>query len=122
MANEFSLNVALTCNNAPYRNVIQPQAISFNQTLLGAIGGVISVATAGTAISTSALTTEGYVFLQNCDATNYVDFGINVSGTITPFVRLKPSEYAVFRLTPSTSVMAQAHTAAVDLSYTIFND
>lgn len=77
-----------------------------------------SIPAADTALTfgSVAAADQGYCFLFNWDATNYVDFGRDVAGAISPNVRVPPLCAAgPFKLIPSASYRAQANTLPVDL-------
>jgi hypothetical protein len=62
---------------------------------------------------------EGYIFLRNLDATNYIQFGFS---TGVYGMRLKPGEFAVLRLEPGATLYAKANTAAVNIQYIVYED
>lgn len=63
--------------------------------------------------------TAGWAFFRNLDATNFVQIGVDVGGTFYPLAKLLPGETAGPLRLATTSVYAQADTAAVDLFYLI---
>lgn len=67
---------------------------------------------------TTDVVTAGVSYLLNCDATNYVDVGIVVSGTFYPVVRLMPGEAYPLRFA-TLALYAKAHTAAVVLEHLV---
>ena len=71
----------------------------------------------GTAIPLGGVANPGgWAFVQNTDATNYVDIMTAVSGTA--FLRLLPGEAIVFRFSPGIAAPAAlAHTAPVEIQY-----
>jgi hypothetical protein len=63
----------------------------------------------------------GYFLAVNRDATNYVQL-IAATGE-TPFVRLKPSEFCLFRIDAGASApFAQANTADCELEFWLLPD
>lgn len=69
----------------------------------------------------AAISTAGYAFFKNLDATNYVEVGLQVSSAFQTFMKLKPGESGVLRLA-TTSFFARAHTAAVNLEIGMLQD
>ncbi len=72
-------------------------------------GGVV-------AIGLGSVGTPGWCFIQNNDATNYVDVYDSTGGNA--FVRLKPGEFFLGRLA-ATAPAARANTASVAIEYMI---
>lgn len=78
-----------------------------------------SVATtaAGNAVpygAVSALGTPGEIAFKNLDPTNYVEIGLQISGTFYPFARIDPGRIAgPFQIADSVALYWRAHTAAV---------
>jgi hypothetical protein len=71
------------------------------------------------AIVLGDVSTPGRIKVENLDATNYVEIGIDVTGTFHPLVRVLPGAVEEFRLTPTAVPYAKANTAAVELDYEI---
>lgn len=72
---------------------------------------------AGTAIAAGSLSSYGTMFLENLDATNYVEIGAVSGGVLVGAIRLLPGEWAWIRTRPATSYAAFANTATVKLNY-----
>lgn len=91
---------------------------------LGGVFGVQNIGTTAEDIAMGDLSTanQGYCFLQNQDATNFVSFGWDDGGTIKEIGKLKPGEWCWFRLMTSKQLMAKADTAAINLEYRIYRD
>jgi hypothetical protein len=84
------------------------------------ISAVQNIGTSDETLSLGDVTSLGYIFLRNVDATNYVEIGYT-SGTY--FGKLKPSEFAVLRAGAGlTAIHAKANTAAINLDYVVFSD
>lgn len=78
----------------------------------------IPTTAAGTALTfAAAVTTAGWAFFRNLDATNFVEIGVQVAGTFYPVIKLKAGEYGVCRFSVLT-LYARSDTAAtlLDLS------
>ena len=85
-------------------------------TIAGAqwVDNVQSIATSETTIVMGDATGAGWVFMQNQDATNYVEIKTAASGTI--FAKLLAGEYCFFRFGSGvTAPVAIANTAACNL-------
>ena len=68
------------------------------------------------AIGLGSVATPGWFFVQNNDATNYVQLFDSTGGNA--FLRLKPGEFAIGRFA-ATAPAAQANTASVAIEYMI---
>lgn len=62
--------------------------------------------------------TPGWFYVQNQDADNFVQVGIDNAGTFAPFMSLLPGEAQVVRLA-TDALYAKADTAAVKLYFFI---
>lgn len=128
MANEISLSLQLKVQNpagssAGYtQNIVQQK--QFTQNLLAANAEVVTVPTTagGTAYTFTNLTTYGFLYLQNLDAANYVEYGPDNAGALVPFGKIGPGEVAFLRLMPGITFRMMANTAAVQISYLLLND
>jgi hypothetical protein len=76
----------------------------------------------GTAISTTGITTLGWMYVKNLDGTNYVTIGPDSGGSIVSFIKLKPGEHCVFRLQTGITIRMLANTAAVRVLYALYDD
>jgi len=65
--------------------------------------------TAVVALNLGGITTPGYIFIQNLDATNFVKIYDSTGGNAC--IKLKPLEFALFRCA-TTTPSAEADTAA----------
>jgi hypothetical protein len=125
MSSEISLGVNLVVNNPSsgggYRSLIQ-QSGTFTQASLGECGQVQSVPTTITDLVITSLTTAGFAYFQNLDSTNYIQIGLDQSGTLASFIRLQPGEFAVLRLEPGINLAAKSHTAACVLWWQVVSN
>lgn len=62
---------------------------------------------------------EGYLFIRNTDATNFVQIGFS---TGVYGIRLKAGEFALIRLEPAATIYIKADTAAVTVQYIMYED
>ena len=122
MADEITISATLRAINAGV-TVVQRVSDRFDQSNLGASQAIQTVATTAEALSiNSDISTVGWAWLTNVDATNFVEVGHWDGTTFFPVLRLKPKEVAVARLSPSATLYARADTADVQLQVIVLED
>lgn len=114
MANEIRVTASLSCTNS---NFILPTMgsgqQSIDQATMGGGGpGYLSIGTSEEAIAFTDISTLGWCFIKNLDASNFVTYGPESAGAMVSFGRLKAGEAAVMRLSPGATVRMKADTAA----------
>lgn len=121
MADEITIDARLRCTNNNL--VLDHKAIGLQWDMSGTnmSAQVQSIATSHEVIEFGDISTAGWAFFRNVDATNYVEIGLEVSSTFYAFMKLEPGEAAVLRL-GGTGIYAQADTAAADLQYVLLED
>ena len=72
-------------------------------------------------ISFADITTNGWLFIQNLDATNYVKFGPKSAGVMVELGRINPSAIAAFFLAPGVTLRMVANVADCKCEFTHFN-
>ena len=123
MANTVSINVSLSFRAGSLTDQFTANgtfAVTTAAPSKAAGAPSIPTTAGGTALGLGSLTTPGWMFAKNLDATNYVDLGLVTGGTFYPFARLLPGEAAVLRLGLSAPY-ARANTAAVLLEYELYD-
>lgn len=81
--------------------------------------GVQEIGTTYEAIDIPAgLSTAGYAVLQNLDATNFIEVGVEVSTAFVSLIKLDPGQVAILPLS-TLDIFAQADTDPASLQYTI---
>lgn len=113
MANELSVALSLRYSKngiSLNRYVTDSVTVAGNSYLSGV---QIIGFSAHEALSLGDVATAGYVLLRNTDGTNYVQVGIDSSGTFVPSIKLLAGEAAMFRA--GAVLYAKADTAAVNL-------
>jgi len=120
MANEITLNLKLSVAKTYLVHTENPGTQSVTMTGTNAAGGVQAIGTAGELLGVTDVTTSGYAYFRNTDATNYVEIGTG-TGTFVAFLKLKAGECAICRL-GTNAPSARANTAAVNLQYFILAD
>lgn len=84
--------------------------------------GVPTIGTsAHEALPMQDVSTAGWARFKNLDSTNYVQIGVDSTGTFIPMLKLKALESCVVRLA-TNAPYAKANTASVQLDYEIFQD
>lgn len=111
MANEITINLDFRLKKSGLKKEVQERNLQFDQTGVGAFDTVLEIGTTAETITLTDITTEGWAFFKNLDATNFVTWGPDSTGLV-PFGRLKPGEVAgPMRVAPGTVISMQADTA-----------
>ena len=118
MSNEITLAVSLDVSKAPVVFSRTLQQVLAPMTGNCIVHEVVNVATVKRALSLGDIGTPGFVLLYNLDATNFVVAGADAD---SPFVKLKPGEFACFRLAGGT-LSIKADTAACRVEYVVLDD
>jgi len=120
MANEISINLSMRVANGNLLEVIQPGAKSVDQAAVGGPApGYVTVGTSEESLTLSEFSTLGYCYLQNLDATNYVEWGFT---TTVYGGRLKAGEIALFRFNPGSALFMKANTASCKCLVKVFEN
>lgn len=88
----------------------------------GGVPGKQTATVAGINVDLSALTTEGWVRIQNEDPINFVEWGPDVVAVFHPIGKLKPGEFALFRLSPGKTLHLKANSADCIVSVLVNED
>jgi hypothetical protein len=120
--NVFTIQFSVNVLNGSYKERIDPGSLIVSQQAPGRGGGIETVAFASAgALSLGSITSNGWCFLQNLDAANFVTYGPQIAGgAMQAFGKLLAGEYAFVRISPGVVIMAQADTANVLLDVRIF--
>lgn len=92
------------------------------QTNQGAFTDTQTIGTTDTALTTGSIGTFGVCAFENLDPENYVDIGLTDGSVVLYFQRIQPLERWPCRLVPGIQLRAKAHTAAVKLQKTIYEN
>jgi hypothetical protein len=77
----------------------------------------------GVAINLGAVATNGVGWIQNCDATNYVEVGVrDGGGTFIALLMIKAGEAWPCRITAGVPPYVRANTASVVVKNVIMDD
>ena len=115
MANEITLTARLDITNGFYApGSITVNSLQVTQTAVGAVEGVQNIGTSEEELGAGGLSTKGWLYIRNLDATNYVQLGF---ATGAYGCRLRAGEFALFRTEPAATIYLKANTAAVNVQY-----
>jgi hypothetical protein len=120
MADEITITHRFGVDNGNYDpGTISVNNLQFDQAAQGVQEKIVTINTsADVVISSSDLTTEGWLWMRNLDTTNYVQWG-TTDGYIG---RMEAEEPVNFRAEPSVSLVAKANTAACKVWYRWLED
>ena len=120
MANEIQTRPYLKCTNGNASITIQTPQLSFDQTASGFYHQVASIGTSEESIGTFGdVATEGWIYMRNIDATNYVQWGV---ATTVYAGRLEAGEVAMFRAEPGLTLFLKANTTACKVEILCLED
>jgi len=115
MSDEIKVTASLQIDNTNFSMPkIGGTQLTFDQTNEGGmVPGTVKVGSgAEEDISMTELTTPGWLWMKNLDASNYVQWGgKTTAGAMTTIGRMEAGEPALFRLDPSATLRMQANTA-----------
>jgi hypothetical protein len=120
LAGEITIRVALSYRKGSDMDGIDPGEISVTMTGTKAQRGVQLVDTVEESLLLGEPGAGGWLFLQNLDATNYVQ--MRGASAAQPLVRMKAGEPALFRLDAGSVPTLQANTAACSVRYLLLSD
>jgi len=122
MANEITITTGLVATSGNF--LVQHSTLTKQATLTTATRSLntqnISTSSTALVIASGVGAAGGWAWFRNLDTTNYVEVGVQVSGTFYPLVRLNAGEAAVFRLGVITPY-ARANTGSVYLEHDIMS-
>lgn len=122
MADEITVTIGLNASkaNAPkVTNSAEARQHDWSGNIVAADVTEVPTTAAGTSIDLASISTSGWALFENLDNTNYVELGVQVSGTFYPLARLLAGERAAFRLSASATLYALSNTAACDLYWQV---
>lgn len=121
MADELQLTLAGAYVNGGLKDTLASETLKVTQTTRGFLKQVLSIGTSAETITFTDITTLGWLYLKNLDATNFVTYGPDSSGQVD-FGKIKSGEYALLRLKPGVTVKATADTAACKVLVAMWED
>lgn len=118
MANELQVagSISFSKSSASLSKVFSNTYFTVSGT--AGISNVISVGTGDESLALGDISTIGWVFFRNLDATNYISIGSD--GTLYP-IKLKAGEFALMRWN-AAAIHAKANTGACDFEYLLIPD
>jgi hypothetical protein len=120
MANEITVTQKITLTKGNHAVKVAPSAQTFDQTGVGAFDSVQDIATSEESMAAFGdVTTEGWCYLRNLDAANFVQVGF---ATGVYGIRLEAGEPASFRCEPGLTLYLKANTAACNVRVVVFED
>lgn len=124
MANELQFTLSGLYSNGLVNDTIKQETDLITQSgPKKFIAKVINVTQAAeVVIDLSELTTEGYVYMKNLDATNYVQWGPESGGVMVVIGRMKATEFAVWRMDSGATLRMKANTADCLVVIKCYND
>jgi len=119
MANEIRVTFNAQLQTGVLDDRLNPSSLQVDQLASGAYRSLISVGTAEEVVGVGEITSPGWAFIQNTDATNFVTYGPDSTGMIA-VGKLLPGEFAFLRLEPAVTLKIKADTAACDVVISIW--
>ena len=121
MSDELTVTASASWESGNWKDQFKPGTLKFDVSGVGQDGGIVEVGTSEEDLSLPNVSTLGWVFMRNLDATNYVTYGPKDT-TMKAFGRIKAGEVAMFRLEPGITLRWQANTAAVRIAIKVIED
>lgn len=124
MANEITVKPYMRLDNANLKLTISPGTSTFDQTGNGYFHQVKNVGTSEESVATGGgfgdITTEGWMYMLNSDATNYCQWGFS---TGVYGGRMEAGEAAgPFRAEPGLTIFLKSNTATTDIEIFLAED
>ena len=121
MADEITITSKLKVVNGNHEIKVQPTSHSFDQSAVGEYDQVHNIGTTEESVTSFGdITTEGFCYLRNLDATNYVQWGYS---TGVYGGRMEAGEPAgPLRLEPGADLFFKANTAACNVRIVVIED
>lgn len=122
MANTIAITASIVTTLGGFRDTFSPGTLSITPANVGAHCPIVSVGTSEEDLDVGDVgaSTQGFIVLQNLDATNYVTYGPKSSGAMVAVGRLRAGEIAVWRLEPSAVLRWVANSSAVKVSVRVY--
>lgn len=123
MANEISAALTLTIANGNFSESFSPSATIDQATAGGGLPGTITAAlSGGTSVTLTDMTSPGLVYMKNLSPLYNVVYGPDSTGLVD-FGKLKPGEFAFFRLEPSVTMIVETSSGvAAEVQIMVFED
>lgn len=127
MANEIKVTASLECLKGGFKFPKAGAAqVNIDQaTAGGGVPGLVVATNAaqGVTVSTTGITTEGWVRMENVDDTAIIDWGVDDGGgNLIEVGKMEPGEPALFRLDPAATLRLRSSIASSKVIVTILED
>ena len=122
MADEIRKKTFLSVSNGDLSRTFQNRTETIDQATAQWSDRSVTVTTTSMALPLGSVVTAGIVDLWNTDATNYVQWGIEVAATFYPCGRLKPGENYTFRIDSTATIYLRANTASCEVWMSLLSD
>jgi len=129
MSNEITVRFSGRVLNGNMDESFGPGQVQIDQSVQGRGGHVQEIGTTEEAldfgdIGIGTINVEGYLYIRNLDASNYITYGPQVgTGSMEVVGKLKAGgEFAWLRLYPGVVILAKADTAACKLDVRLYAD
>ena len=121
MADELTVKPYIRLSNGNLKQTISPGSLTFDQSGNGYYHNVSNIGTSEESIATFGdVSTEGWCYMRNADATNYVQWGFS---TGVYGGRMEAGETAgPFRMEPGLTLYLKANTAACNVEIFVAED
>jgi hypothetical protein len=120
MANELSIMISARGSKSYWEEQVG-HSVQVTMTTGSSHKATASIGTSEEALSFGDLASgEGFMYLRNLDATNFITYGPVSGGSMVGIGKLLPGEENLLRLIPGTTVRAKADTDACLLQFCVF--
>lgn len=119
MADEATVTTTLAFAKGSVSTTISDSAQTYDVSGTKYVKGVQNVGTSEEALDMGSITSPGWCYMRNLDATNFVS--VRPATAETDLIKIKPGEHICFRMI-ATAPYVIADTSTVDLEYLIVED
>lgn len=119
---DITANFTLTCQNGSYYEQVPAKQAAIDQAAIGRYGGVQKIGTSEEVVAFGDVATAGWLYLENLDATNFVEFGPESAGAMVAMGKLLAGEWCWLRMKPAVVLRAKADTAEIKLDVRLFEN
>lgn len=120
MANEMAILVRLDVTQGFFTDSIN-KSFTDNFPIIGLGGGIQVIGTTEEVIDFDDITYEGWLYLENLDPSNVIEYGPESGGVMVPFGKILPGKGTLLMLKPGTVVRARAWNAASRLLVKLYD-
>ena len=123
MANEIKYNYSLSLANGTLADSYGTSGLSANQTnarLVRNVQTLLAISLQGDVVSLGGVVTPGIAVFSNLDTVNYIELGIQVSGTFYPFLKLQAGQQSGPMFMGTSGIYGRANTGDVKMLYIIY--